>query len=286
MATSRFKIARGIAAFDFHDHYAVLGLPLTADNSLIRKRYIQIAKLLHPDVCKHAQAAKASEYLSKLVNPSYNLLTQERERTEYAAILKLLAKRLMKRNEKLNPESAIAKDLLANPSVSRYVQSVQQIAELQYTDLDRIIEHTECLSELNLVYVMMQEGYQHNAPSQEATVIQEQAPPTPPQQTVLSPAQLLRQAERYIADKQWTMALRDLRSIIQTDPTNSRAHALLGLVYMNQKLPGMAKISFQQALKYNPQEAIALENISKVSGSDSTKDKSKKGGFFGWLGGG
>jgi Tfp pilus assembly protein PilF len=80
------------------------------------------------------------------------------------------------------------------------------------------------------------------------------------------------------------MALSDLRSIIQTDPTNSRAHALLGLVYMNQKLPGMAKISFQQALKYNPQEVIALENISKVS--DSTKDKSKKGGFFGWLGGG
>ncbi len=286
MAVSRFKLARGIAAFDFNDHYAVLGLPLTADESLIRRRYIQIAKLLHPDVCKHKQVERAGEYLSKLVNPAYNLLTQERERTEYAAILKLLAKRLMKRNEKLQPESAIAKQLLANPSVNRYVQSVQEIAEVQYTDLDRVIERTECLSELNLVYVMMQEGYDLSQSTKDSTVVQGQATTASPQPNVVSPEQILRQAEQYIQGKQWTLALRDLRSIIQADPTNSRAHALLGVVYMNQKLLGMAKVSFQQALKYNPNEAIALQNIAKVSDSGSGKDKSKKGGFFGWLGGG
>ncbi len=286
MAVSRFKLARGIAAFDFNDHYAVLGLPLTADESLIRRRYIQIAKLLHPDVCQHKQVERASEYLSKLVNPAYNLLTQERERTEYAAILKLLAKRLMKRNEKLQPESAIAKQLLANPSVNRYVQSVQEIAEVQYTDLDRVIERTECLSELNLVYVMMQEGYDLSQSTKDSTVVQGQATTASPQPNVVSPEQILRQAEQYIQGKQWTLALRDLRSIIQADPTNSRAHALLGVVYMNQKLLGMAKVSFQQALKYNPNEAIALQNIGKVSDSGAGKDKSKKGGFFGWLGGG
>jgi len=286
MAVSKFKLARGIAAFDFHDHYAVLGLPLTADNSLIRSRYLQIAKLLHPDVCKHERVAEAGEYLSKLVNPSYNLLTQEKERTEYAAILKLLAKRLMKRNEKLNPESAIAKQLLANPTTNRYVQSVQEVAQLQYADLDRVMERTETLSELNLVYVLVQEGYQHDKPAEDTTVVQGQAATPPPQPAVASPAQVLAKAEQYIADKQWTLALRDLRSLIQADPTNSRAHALLGLVYMNQKLLGMARISFQQALKYNPQEAIALQNMAKVSETDSAKDQGKKGGFFGWLGGG
>jgi len=286
MALQKLKLARGIAAFDFNDHYAVLGLPLTADSSMIRSRYLQIAKLLHPDVCKHARVAEAGDYLSKLVNPSYNLLTQEKERTEYAAILKLLAKRLLKRNEKLNPNSAIAQQLLVNPSTNLYVQSVQEIAELQYRDLDRVIEHTECLSELNLVYVLTQEGYQHHKPDENNTVVQGQATAPAPQTAVASPAQLLLQAERYIADKQWTMALRDLRSVIQADPSNSKAHALLGLVYMNQKLSGMAKISFQQALKYNPQEAIALQNIGKVSGGENAQDKSKKGGFFGWLGGG
>jgi hypothetical protein len=70
----------------------------------------------------------------------------------------------------------------------------------------------------------------------------------------------------------------------------------LGFVYLNQKLAGMAKVSFQQALKLNPNESLALQYIDQVSGtmpniasdkqSKSKDDKSKKGGFFGWLGGG
>jgi hypothetical protein len=67
-------------------------------------------------------------------------------------------------------------------------------------------------------------------------------------------------------------------------------------VYLNQKLAGMAKVSFQQALKLNPNEPLALQYIDQVSGTmpnvagnrqaKSKDDKGKKGGFFGWLGGG
>jgi hypothetical protein len=90
------------------------------------------------------------------------------------------------------------------------------------------------------------------------------------------------------------MALKELRSAVQVDCNHSKCHALLGVVYMNQKLAGMAKLSFQQALKLNPQEPLALQCIGKVGGttpdksseSGKNKDSEKKGGFFGWLGGG
>ncbi len=87
---------------------------------------------------------------------------------------------------------------------------------------------------------------------------------------------------------------------VQIEPTNSRCHALLGVVYINQKLAGMAKVSFQQALKLNPQEAIALQYLRQIdsagtqgttgtSGSSANnpqeKKDAKKGGFFGWLSG-
>lgn len=289
----KFKFQRGIAAYDFHDHYAVLGLPLNASSQQIRNRYLQIAKCLHPDVCAHANPEQAVKFLAKLVNPSYNLLIQERERTEYEAILKLLAKRLMKKREQITPAFAVAQHLLKNPSNGIYIQAVQDLAKIQYADFDRVIERTEHLSELNLVFALVQEGYSPvpsfqsgETPPPEHIKIQMTTPvpapnPMPPQSD-----QLLQQAEQFIQQKQWTMALKDLRTVIQLEPSNSSAHALLGVVYSNQKLQGMAKISFQQALKYDPQNSIALRYIHQITESDSSKDKNKKTGFFGWLGGG
>jgi hypothetical protein len=68
---------------------------------------------------------------------------------------------------------------------------------------------------------------------------------------------------------------------------------------MNQKLSGLAKVSFLQALKLNPDEPIARQYIDQVSGTNGTNSggtgeqknnpqakNDKKGGFFGWLGGG
>ncbi len=74
----------------------------------------------------------------------------------------------------------------------------------------------------------------------------------------------IRQAESYIIQKLWASALQELRSAIQIDENNSNCHALLGVVYMNQNLIGMAKMSFQQALKINPSEPLALKYIAKV----------------------
>jgi len=355
-----FRIERGIGQYDFNDYYAVLGLPLTAEASHVRKRYLSIAKCLHPDIHGRTALEKqvATQYLSKLVNPAYDVLSQERERTEYSAILKLLGKRLMKRNQTFLPQSEIAKKYLTSATEINYEQTVQTIAKSQYQDLDQVLEHIGLLSELNLVHILLQEGYRHTSDS--PTISGISTPKASPQSFAnntnsnvassastsrvtasyvnssnssyqmrseaqmssrnaannttnkdasskntnqassnvsnandVSSSQYIRQAETYISQKLWASALKELRNAIQIDCNNSKCHALLGFVYMNQKLAGMAKVSFQQALKLNPEEPLALQYINQVSGIATNTDKSqakpkeeKKGGFFGWLGGG
>ena len=360
-----FRIDRGIGQYDFNDYYAVLGLPLTADASHVRRRYLLIAKCLHPDIHgrTHSEKQVATQYLSKLVNPAYNVLSQERERTEYSAILKLLGKRLMKRNQKFAPQSELAKKYLVSAQSINYEQTIHEIAKIQYEDLDRALEHIGLLSELNLVHILLQEGYRHTPtgysvpakPDSDETRIQtgntvisnagvnkagsaypnsagnsyqmrseSQAPPRSASNTTNNSSaangsaargasqagtngqaarsnadgsanQYIRQAESYISQQLWASALKELRSAIQLDCNNSKCHALLGFVYMNQKLSGMAKVSFQQALKLNPDEPLAKQYISQVSSSsgstngtksDPKAKNEKKGGFFGWLGGG
>ncbi|WP_103667213.1 J domain-containing protein [Pseudanabaena sp. BC1403] len=377
-----FRIDRGIGQYDFNDYYAVLGLPLTAESSLVRRRYLLIAKCLHPDIHGRSSTEKevATQYLSKLVNPAYNVLSQERERTEYSAILKLLGKRLMKRNQKFLPQSNIAQQYLVSSKDFNYEQTVHDIAKAQYQDLGKALEQTGLLSELNLVHILLQEGYKpvqstpitssssymsSTRPDGDDTRIQtgntavtrpsssgntsvnntganrsnssyssagssyqmRSESQTPLRNNINttntssntsakstnqasnssqasnksnaadgSITQYIRQAENYINQKLWASALKELRSAIQVDCNNSKCHALLGFVYMNQKLSGMAKVSFLQALKLNPDEPIAKQYIDQVSGTNSggtnaskTDPKAKndkKGGFFGWLGGG
>lgn len=352
-----FRIDQGICQFDFSDYYAALGVPITADAVTLRKRYLSIAKVLHPDIYGRDPLEKhlATQYLAKLVNPAYHVLNQGLERTAYTAVLKLLGKRLMKKGQRINPQSEAARQLLYFPSDFSYEKAVVEVAEFQYQSLETILEYSGQISELNLVYILYQEGYKHfssNAPANvsrpqgagmsqaDVTLIQSAPPPppmypsynsdsykpksdiiyTPPTSTnktsktesksstrIQSTQQLtpepnkpkvsiqsfLKLAEGYIDKKQWSMALKELRSAEQVDNNNSKCHALFGVVYMNQKLLGMAKSSFQKALRLNPQEPLALKYINNLDGSAQKsedtkakdKGKTKKGGFFGWLSG-
>jgi curved DNA-binding protein CbpA len=306
-----FKIDRGIGQYNSSDYFAVLGLPVTADAAQIRKRYLSIARNLHPDVCGGTpeERHRACEYLAKLVSPAYNMLMHDRERHEYSALLKAIAKRLMKRELKMTPKSEIAKRLLHSPSEPHYLESVAAIAKLQYQSLDKVLEYTVQLSELNLIYIMYEEGFHpslleanqsgsnNRAPHPAVSQAQPSArfPDRDRQKGDLSersPQRVQNQlllAEEYISKSQWTMALAELRTALQMDNANSKCHALLGVVYLNQNLVGMAKVSFQQALKLNPREPLALTNMAKCANATSNSNipgKNKKGnGFFGWLGG-
>jgi len=299
---SGFEISQGIYQYNSHDYYAILGAPITANINQIRKSYLNIAKLLHPDSYNESRCvnlkSQATQYLAKLVNPAYTFLMAEKERAEYSTILKLLAKRIIKQGEKITPISDAAKNLLYSPSLFNYERAVEAIASEQYQDLDKILERTGLISELNLIYILYQEGYQPEpkkvVSSQAETSFNKSKVGASPQSNN-SPTKI-KIAEAYVAKKQWMMAIKELREYLQIDNHHSYCHSLLGLAYMNQKLDGMAKVSFQQALQLNPQEPLALANINKVSAvipqtktNSSTKSEqkpAKKGGFFGWLGGG
>jgi curved DNA-binding protein CbpA len=152
---------RSIGQYNSSDYFAILGLPVNANTLQIRQRYLNIVRNLHPDIYGRTVEEKhrACEYLAKLVSPAYNMLMFERERAEYLALLKLIAKRLMKRELKIAPKSELARKLLHSPSEPHYMHSVEAIAKLQYQSLDHILEYTDQLGELNLIYSMYQEGY-------------------------------------------------------------------------------------------------------------------------------
>ncbi len=158
------RFDRGISQYN-HDYYAALGLPIVSNPMYIRNVYLRIARILHPDVYGFSADEKiiATHYLAKLVNPAYNALMKEQDRSAYQGIFKLLAKRLMQRSRNIQIHSESACELLINPSDDVYERLVTEIAKVQYQSLNQILDFTAQISELNLVYILCQEGYRHGA---------------------------------------------------------------------------------------------------------------------------
>lgn len=158
------RFDRGISQYN-HDYYAALGLPIISNPTYIRNVYLRIARILHPDVYGFSVEEKviATQYLAKLVNPAYNGLMREQDRSAYQGIFKLLAKRLMQRSRNILIHSESACELVMNPSDEVYERLVTEIAKVQYQSLTQILEHTAEISELNLVYILYKEGYRHGA---------------------------------------------------------------------------------------------------------------------------
>ncbi|MFS8893016.1 J domain-containing protein, partial [Synechococcus sp. O70.1] len=168
------RIDRGLARYET-DHFAILGVPLTADPKRIRRGYLQAAKALHPDrfVGDPEGAERANVLFAKLVNPANEVLTKERERSEYEALLKLRIQRLLESPPAdLWPTGEAVKGLAESPNwEEEYVQRVEKLAKEQYSSLATLLEKTEQLSELNLAYLLLKAGYKASpAP----------APKTPP----------------------------------------------------------------------------------------------------------
>lgn len=308
-----FAISRGIASQKLVDHYAVLGLPLTKDAGQIRKKYLKIAKNLHPDLPGRNDEEKefAKDFLAKMVNPAYQLLSSDRDRGEYFATLRLIAQGLKQKQYQFEPQSEIGKKLQRYSHETNYVKFVSEIAALQYQSLDKLLEYTNDLSELNLMYLMMQDeiipivmsssddttgsliSHPITSPvGSSGSVVSSpavSAPVVSPVSTVKPTSPALRNiqlSELMIGKRQWTDAMKELRAGEKLDPNNAKLHALMGVVHMNQNAAIMAKSSFQKALKLDPQEPTALKYVNQVSAQatakTSAKKDEKKGGFFGW----
>lgn len=305
------KIDGGLFKFDFIDHHAVLCVPVDASAGEVRKRYLKIARRLHPDsstVANNHEKEIATELLSKLVNPAYEKLSVERNRAEYAVILSQIGKRLAQEPIGVDLTTQAAKQLAAAPEIELlYKQELAKIAETQFVNLKQVTEFIAQISELNMVYLMRRAGRIMTAPTSGNKPIGTTTPPPPPppqkpkQNSVVE--QYQRRAQTFIENNQFNQAKLELQEALKLDPKNGRCHSLMAMVYLKQNQLKMAKIHFDNALKLDPDEGLALEwkpKIDKVLGNqsgtnqgrkstdngDAQPDKSGSGGLFGGLFGG
>ncbi|MEM6400485.1 MAG: tetratricopeptide repeat protein [Cyanobacteria bacterium P01_D01_bin.116] len=305
-----FQIERGLFKYDFIDYHAILCLRVDADASQVRKRYLQVARRLHPDSCAAASDKEkqlANELLSKLVNPAYENLYQDRNRAEHTAVLIQMGKRLAQESASVELTTDNARQLANTPNFdSAYKNAISQVAKIQYKSLSQVVEAIAQISELNLVYLMRSAGKSLNSSSSASnantTSGNNSAPPQPKEDPVF--AGYMRRAQELIAKNQLSQARVELQDAIKMKPSSSQCHSLMGLVYMKQNQVKMAKIHFERALQIDPKDQTALEGktkidkiLKKTAPSTSKKStvsekvaskssKSESGGLFGGLFGG
>ena len=167
----------------------------------IRKRYLTIARLLHPDSgASETDEARqrASDFLSKLVNPAWEKLSQERDRSEYLIVLKLKGQQGLRQQNDLALGNLAKQLLTSNNPDHFYKTSLKDLATKQYEQLDQTLELTAQLSELNLVYLMRKESNGELKPIDKKSPRspapprdQPPAPPAPPQRVNRQPTNII-----------------------------------------------------------------------------------------------
>jgi tetratricopeptide (TPR) repeat protein len=291
-----FKFDKGLFDPEFMDYHAILGVPVDADLKDIRKRYLSLARRLHPDSCIQAEVGdrqQASTYLSKLVNPAYEKLSQEKAYSEHCVCLRLKGQLAVKQPETVTLTSEPAQKLTAASEIeASYHAAVRQMAEQQYQQLDQTLNWIGQLSELNLVYLMRKNGRfdaaslsssrplnpvaatgaASPAPSEKPAARPEKAPAT---MTQLVEA-CLRRAHEFEVKQDFGRAMLELREAIKINPNSSDVHSRLGAIYLRSNQPTMAKIHFNKALELNPQDQLASEGKRKLDPSSA-----KLGGVVG-----
>ncbi|WNC60999.1 DnaJ domain-containing protein [Thermosynechococcus sp. QS41] len=309
-----FEINHGLGRFNSkRDLHAALGIPLSAAPGEIRKRYLKIAKTLHPDSRDDESGKKmASDLLSKFVNPAYEVLSQEKEREEYQVILRLLEKQLLTANIVPTPTFDLAQEVFNAANVEEaYQKALNTLAQDQYKDLNNVLKISEQISELNLIYLWRSAGGKATTatvstpaspPKSDETQVRATpaaatgtTPPTEAPKTEQFTEQYFRRAEELFNKGIYLEAIKELKDALKIDPRSARCNALLGKVYLQQGSLSMAKIHFNQALKLNPQEVTAIQGLEAISkrerkaqqqqkNTEPPKPEKKKSSFFGLFG--
>ena len=308
------NIDQGLFRLDFIDHHAVLGISIEADAKQVRKRYLKIARKLHPDSLRAAspeEKKQASELLSKFVNPAYEKLSQEKESTEYGIFLRLKGQQATQQQDTILLSTAAARELAGTPNIySAYNSALKKLAEIQYESLEQVPVVIGQISELNMVYLMRKVGSGATSESRPAvasassTKADEQsaagADASAPQSTASPPKRVtviesyINRAKEFEIKKNYSKAILELREALQSHPKNAACHSQLANVYFKSGQATMAKIHCNKALDLNPNDQLAslLKQRLERAGQKGTpkksggqKDSQSKGGLFGLFGG-
>ncbi len=296
-------IHAGLFKLDMTDHYAVLGFSLAANPQQVRKRYLGIARQLHPDSLREAsdqQKRLASELLSKWVNPAYEILSQEKAAAEYRILLKIKQKQLVEKPDLLSllltTGSAATQLMQAQNVEADYAAAVQALAAEQFSDLTQVKTVINQLSELNAVYLMRRGAAQKSAgqSGQAASSLSSGAASRSPEnvnsaakaRAAMSPQirtqngivdSYLNRAQEFEAQADYSRAILELREVINSHPKSAPCHAHLASLYLKSGQATMAKIHAKQALILDPANALAQTVQAKlgVQTSDASKGSTK-----------
>ena len=311
-----FEIKQGLFKLELDDYHAILGVPIGADEKEIRKRYLYIARKLHPDSCKAKNDDDrdyASQILSKLVNPAYENLYKKNARIEHQIVLQQTSQRLAEQEAKITiTNDAIAKLYKAKGNAKLiYQRIVQALASEQYESIEQIIDRIGQMSELNTVYLTITNGKgigfaksktQAKPAAPEISQTKEKSGAPAPAKPGTQAEAYIRRAEQYIEKNDYTKARIEVDDALKIEPSNSSANALKGLIYLHQKQTSMAKIYISKACQANPEDPTVIKckemlarvtgttqtsknNSKKTSSSNKAADKSQsRGGLFGLFG--
>ncbi|MGB3615971.1 MAG: DnaJ domain-containing protein [Elainellaceae cyanobacterium] len=286
------KIDRGLFNGEFVDHHAVLGIPINADPKGIRKRYLRIVRRLHPDsgtINTTAERQLANELLSKLVNPAYEKLSQESEYNEYCLLLELKGKEARQREETIILSGDNARQLASSPDLEgTYVSILDSLGNRQYESINDSLGLIGEISELNMVYLMRQQNgglRREGSKATAATSAPSAASPASSRSTSggsSRPASMsdlvnayMRRAEDYATKGNYNQAVLEMREALKLVPQNSHCHARLGMIYLDNNQPTMAKVHFRKSLQLNPKETIAKEGLRRVDPAGSKSNTAK-----------
>ena len=299
-----FEMTKGLFKYDFTDQHAILGIPLDAEFSDIRKRYMKIARRLHSDTCSFEDQADkewANQFLSKVVNPAYNKFSKETDRKEYNLLLGTISKRVAKEQAKMQIDSAAARELATAKDLEEaYKTAVGKLALKQYESVQETQDAIDQISELNMVYLLRKElgGREISPGSSSAEVDPSVVDQKKPKSDEVTPSpkvtrkksladQSCDRAQGFMDSKNYAKATLELREALKREPKHSRAHALLAMCYFQQDQATMAKLEVQKALASDPEEPTALEVKKKLEQAlEKAKKGEKKPGFFASLFGG
>ena len=289
----------GLFQLDMIDHHAVLGCPLTIDPKKIRKRYLKIARKLHPDSLRTAsdeERAIASELLSKQVNPAYETLTQDKQLKEYKVLLKMKQKQLKDSPELISYKSEQAQFLLKSASVSAdYESAINKLASGQFDNLSQVAETINKLSELNAAFLSRQNLPAQGSPKPAAQETSAASPPahaastSPKKPADPSPSaprrssqdqiidSYLKRAEELEIQRDYSRGILELREAIASHPKNARCHAYLAHLYLKSGQATLARIHAKQALTFEPGNETAQKVQTQLAKASKKAAGGKKG---------
>jgi curved DNA-binding protein CbpA len=281
MSSMSLKIEQGLFNLDFTDYHAILGVPVDADLKDIRKGYLKVARRLHPDSCAQdaeGDRQRAAEFLSKMVNPAYEKLSQERNYNEYCVLLRIKGQQALKQQETVLLISDPARKLAATNDIDNFYRTtLQALAEKQYEHLSETLDLTGQISEMNLIYLMRKEGRGELNLGKKAAVGSAASPTSAP--TAAAPvvnstdtlvSAYLKRAQEFEKKQDYSRVILELREAIRIDPTNSTGHSRLGEIYLKTNQPKMAKIHFAKALELNPKDEAAMAGVKKLDGASAS----------------